>query len=49
MRKVLSIVILGVLMCGTTSTLFAQDLLPSDAYYRDNIAVNEVADRKSVV
>jgi hypothetical protein len=43
MRKVLSIVVLGVLMCGSTSTLFAQDLLPSDAYYRDNIAVNEVA------
>lgn len=40
MKKFLSLII-GILLCGTAA-LNAQDLLPSDSYYKDNIAVNEV-------
>lgn len=41
MRKCLSFKILGILFC-ISAGLSAQDLLPSDSYYKDNIAVNEV-------
>ena len=41
MRKFISFILLGVL-CSGASFLSAQDLLPSDTYYKDNIAVNEV-------
>ncbi|PXV58419.1 hypothetical protein CLV62_1484 [Dysgonomonas alginatilytica] len=41
MRKYLSFIISGILFCVSVG-LNAQDLLPSDSYYKDNIAVNEV-------
>lgn len=41
MRKFLSYIIFGILFC-VSSIVSAQDLLPSDSYYKDNIAVNEV-------
>ncbi|MEN9919739.1 MAG: hypothetical protein RL662_2175 [Bacteroidota bacterium] len=42
MKKNISAVFVTLLLF-TSSTLKAEDLLPSDAYYKDNIAVNEVA------
>ena len=41
MRKFLGFIIFGILF-SASSTVQAQDLLPSDSYYKDNIAVNEV-------
>lgn len=41
MRKFLGFIILGTLFC-VSGIVQAQDLLPSDSYYKDNIAVNEV-------
>lgn len=41
MRKFLSFIIFGILF-SASSIVQAQDLLPSDSYYKDNIAVNEV-------
>lgn len=41
MRKILNFIILVVLF-SVNNSLNAQDLLPSDSYYKDNIAVNEV-------
>lgn len=41
MRKFLNYILLVVLL-ASAAVLNAQDLLPSDAYYKDNIAVNEV-------
>lgn len=41
MRKKISFIIISTLLC-VNGTLNAQDLLPSDSYYKDNIAVNEV-------
>lgn len=41
MRKFISFIIFGVLF-SISGFLNAQDLLPSDSYYKDNIAVNEV-------
>lgn len=41
MRKFLSFIIFGILFIAS-SIVQAQDLLPSDSYYKDNIAVNEV-------
>lgn len=40
-RKRISFIIISTLLCVNV-TLNAQDLLPSDSYYKDNIAVNEV-------
>lgn len=42
MRRYLSFIILTTLLLGISNTLNAQDLLPSDSYYKDNIAINEV-------
>lgn len=41
MRKFLGFIILGILF-GLNGIVQAQDLSPSDSYYKDNIAVNEV-------
>lgn len=41
MRKFLSFIIFGILF-SISGIVSAQDLLPSDSYYKDNIAVNEV-------
>lgn len=41
MRKFLGFIIFGTLFC-VSGIVQAQDLLPSDSYYKDNIAVNEV-------
>ena len=41
MRKYISFLVFGVLF-SISGFLYAQDLLPSDSYYKDNIAVNEV-------
>lgn len=41
MRKFLGFIIFGTLFC-VGGIVQAQDLLPSDSYYKDNIAVNEV-------
>lgn len=41
MRKFLSFIVFGILFCAS-GIVRAQDLLPSDSYYKDNIAVNEV-------
>lgn len=41
MKKFLNFIIFGTLLC-VSGIVQAQDLLPSDSYYKDNIAVNEV-------
>lgn len=43
MKKYLSIVVLASLFLSNINLLKAEDLLPSDAYYKENIAVNEVS------
>lgn len=43
MKKYLSIIILISLFVGNTNLLKAEDLLPSEAYYKNNIAVNEIS------
>lgn len=43
MKKSLKVIILGVSLCVSTNTLLAQDLLPSESYYNENIAVNDIA------
>lgn len=43
MKKILGITFLGVLF--STNLLIGQDMLPSDVYYKDNIAVNDVSAR----
>ncbi len=43
MRRSLSVIVLAALFLGNIGLLKAEDLLPSDAYYKNNIAVNEVA------
>jgi len=42
MRKFLSVIVLVALFIGSTN-LKAEDLLPSEAYYKEHIAVNEVS------
>ena len=41
MKKYLSIILLGLLI--SVNCAFGQDMLPSDVYYKDNIAVNNIA------
>lgn len=43
MKKSLKVIILGVSLCVSTNALLAQDLLPSESYYNENIAVNDIA------
>lgn len=42
MKKYFGTIILFTLLLSSTSLLKAEDLLPSDAYYKNNIAVNNV-------
>lgn len=42
MKKSITI-ILTLLLTGNIAFLKAEDLLPSDVYYKDNIAVNEIS------
>jgi len=43
MKKYLSIIVLISLFVGNINLLKAEDLLPSEAYYKENIAVNEIS------
>lgn len=40
MKKYLSIILLSILV--SIGSVFGQDMLPSDVYYKDNIAVNNI-------
>lgn len=43
MKKYLSIIVLISLFVSNINLLKAEDLLPSEAYYKENIAVNEIS------
>lgn len=43
MKKYLGVIVLIALFIGNINILNAEDLLPSEAYYKEHIAVNEVS------
>lgn len=49
MKKSLKILLFGVCLCVSTTALLAQDLLPSESYYNENIAVNDIAAKAPVL
>ncbi|HCO68307.1 MAG TPA: hypothetical protein DIT04_11205 [Dysgonomonas sp.] len=43
MKRFLSVIVLISLFIGNVNLLKAEDLLPSEAYYKEHIAVNEIS------
>jgi len=43
MKRFLSVIVLISVFIGSINILKAEDLLPSEAYYKENIAVNEIS------